>query len=149
MSDRVDFSKGGLVAAAAGGPIGAAILATGALVEGGVESAGTLISFIPLVGISFIFGFFISAIPAMFGSYAMASLGCAHIWARAYAAWGIAGGFIGGGVITLLTVLIGSVGLFLATRVMGASVFLFGAATGTLCALLARRYVRWLPEESE
>jgi len=24
-----------------------------------------------------------------------------------------------------------------------------GAATGTLCALLARRYVRWLPEESE
>ncbi len=146
MSDYGDFAKGALMAMIGAGPIGAAIFWIAGLIAHPWDWQQMLISIMPLLGISFIIGFIVSAIPAILGSYAMTQLGETHHWARIYRAWGAGGALFGGGTMILIETCFVGLALTLLDIERTSFFLAFGAVTGTLCALLARRYVRWSAE---
>jgi hypothetical protein len=93
---------------------------------------------IPLSFLATIVGFILGLVPMFVGVSAMHWLGSWNLGLRHPAAWGLAGGGMAAAVV-----IAGSSGHFDTSGGFAPAL----VATGTLCALLARGYVRWPSEE--
>ena len=149
MSDIPDYKKGVGVAICSAGPIGTLVVWLGLLISAPSNWRDTLPSLLIVMSLSLFIGAFVAAVPAIFGVSVMAHIGRRSEGARTYAAWGLAGAFGGAIFMTQIAMLFEGADPFLSPHPFVWLMTLHGAATGALCALLARRYVRWLPEESE
>jgi hypothetical protein len=94
---------------------------------------------IGLTMFAFPVGFFLALLPMLVGVTAMHWFGSWNLGLRHPAAWGLAGGGMAAAIVSTIPHLDYHDSLGTAPGFV---------ATGTLCALLARRYVRW-PDEKE
>jgi len=93
---------------------------------------------IPLSMAATVVGFFLALAPMLLGVVAMHWLGNWNLGLRHPASWGLAGG---GMAYAFICAINGWEQEYAQVMAQGF------VATGTLCALLARRYVRWPNEE--
>jgi len=97
------------------------------------------VAVIPIAVAATFFGFFLALLPMLLGVMAMYWLGSWNLGLRHPAAWGLAGAGI-------TSAFVWGINGWEATYAQGLAAGF--VATGALCAMLARRYVRW-PDQEE
>lgn len=133
MSDQVTYRTGVLATSALAGPIFTSVLTLGSLFIDGapVESVGAVPFLLLVVGvISLPFGFALSVGPNLVGAMLLAWAGRGNQAARLPVVWLLTGSLAAGGFA-------------FATIDGGAHAVALFAATGAVCALIARRHTRW------
>ena len=116
----------------AAGPLVALTIVGIGLIQGYAPGMQGLLGLIGFLVPAMMIGALFASLPAALGVMLLSGLGRDHDFARSHTGWGVTGAILGG--------------LTLGMLLPEGPACLLGAVTGALCALPARRYVRWRAE---